>query len=86
MIGDLAFVVLAVDSVDQYGCRDTIHAPCLNDLGLRRAGDFVVDDFLGLAALVAAGAAFGGLLLLLSVAAGQFGADGHRAFLVVGRG
>ena len=85
LIGDLAFVILVVDAVDEHSRRDAVDAPCLDDLGFCGARDLVVDDFLGLAALVAAAAAVR-WLLLRSAAAGQFGADGHRALLVVACG
>src|SRR6185312_16308135 len=85
LIGDLVFVILVVDPIDEHGRRDAIDASCLDDLGFCSARDLVVDDFLCLAALVATVAAVRWLLLRPS-AAGQFGADRHRTLPVVACG
>src|SRR6185295_15519256 len=57
LIGDLAFVILVVDPIDEHGRRDAVDASCLDNLGFCSARDLVVDDFLCLAALVATVAA-----------------------------
>jgi hypothetical protein len=84
LVGDLAFLVLGVAAVDQHRRRDALDAATLGDLGLGRARDLVIGDFLGLLALVARGLA--GLALLVGLGAGQFVADGDLAFLAVVRG
>ena len=47
LVDGLALVVLGVDAVDQHGGRDALDAAAFGHLGLGRAGDLVVDDFLG---------------------------------------
>ena len=53
LIGELALVVLGVDAVHHDRDRDALDAAALDHLGLGGARDLVVDDFLGLAVLVA---------------------------------
>ena len=53
LVGQLALVVLGVDAVDQHRDRDAVDAAALGHLGLGGAGNLVIDDFLGLLALVA---------------------------------
>ena len=52
----LAALVAHVAAVEQHRDRDAVDAAALGDLGLGGAGDLVVDDFLGLAVLLAGGA------------------------------
>ncbi len=66
LIDHLALVVLAVDAIDQHRDRDAVDLAAFDHFGLGRARDLVVDDFLGLPALVAVAALL--LLLLLLVA------------------
>ena len=80
LVGELALVVLGVDAVDQHRDRDAVDAAALGHLGLGGAGNLVVDDFLGLAALVARRAAASAGALLR---AGQLVADGDLAVLAV---
>src|SRR5262249_60699043 len=53
LVGGLALVVLAVAAVDQHRDRDAVDAAAFGHLGLGGAGNLVIDDFLGLARLVA---------------------------------
>ena len=53
LVDRLALVVLGVAAVDQHRDRDAVDAAAFGHFGLGRAGNLVVDDFLGLAALVA---------------------------------
>src|SRR5262249_3082811 len=83
LVGGLALVVLAVAAVDQHRDRDAVDAAAFGHLGLGRAGNLVIDDFLGLARLLALGGCRGigvGRALLLLLGAGQFVVDGHLAF------
>src|SRR5207244_11604944 len=83
----VALVVLAVAAIDQHRRRDALDAATLGDLGLGRARNLVIGDFLGLLALVARGLArLTRLALLVGLGAGQFVADGDLAFPAVVRG
>src|SRR5262245_55113927 len=81
LVGEFTLVVLGVNTVDQYGRRNPVDAPGFNHLGLGRARNFLVDDFLGFFALITLGSALG-----LWFAARQFGAGRYGAFFVVARG
>ena len=81
LIDHLAFGILDVAAIDQHGGRDAVDAAGLDHLGLGGARNFVIDDFLGLLALIALAA--GGAAAVL-VAAGQFVGDRDwAAFLAV---
>ena len=86
LVGELALVVLDVVAVDHHGDRDAVEPAAFGHLGLGCARNLVVDDFLGLAVLVArrlrAGGRLGGTLLC----ARQIVGDRDLAFLVVARG
>src|SRR4029077_11178200 len=81
LVGQFALVIFGVVAVNEHGCGNAVDPPGLGDFGLRDARDFVVDDFLGLAAIVAFGRAVG-----LLFATGQFSAGRNRTLIVVGGG
>src|SRR5262249_5286665 len=80
LVGHLAAFALDVAAVDQHRDRDAVDATAFDDLGLGRARNLVVDDLLGFAGLLAAGAGVGGLTLW---GAGQVVTDRDLALAAV---
>src|SRR6185436_9186946 len=82
LIGGFAIGAAVVVAVDQHGDRDAVDAPAFGHFGLGRAGDLVIDDFLGLAGLLAR------ILIAFRapLAAGKLVADADLAFLPVAAG
>jgi hypothetical protein len=80
-VDGLTLVVFAVVAVDQHRHRDAVQAAAFGHLGFGGAGNLVIDDFLGLVALIARrGGSVRGR------PARQGVADGHLALPVVGGG
>src|SRR5205085_6724894 len=81
LVDDVALVVLGVAAVDQHGRRHALDAAAFGHLGLGGARDLVVDDLLGLAAVVARAGRIG-----LRRRAGQLVADADRGLARRARG
>ena len=76
LVDGLALLVLRINSVDQNGGGDTLDPAAFDHLCLRRARDFVIDDFLGLLVLVARR----GRRIAATRRAWKFIADGNLTF------